>query len=271
MSGEGEASGCSDLETEQNKDEDQSARTEAPVEASDEEEDDDDSEMTEAPASEPGVVYLSHLPPRMNPKNLRHMFSQYGDVGRTFLQPGDQHKRLMKKKPGGKRQRQNFVEGWVEFRDKRLAKRIALSLNNTPIETRRRSPFYGDLWNIKYLHRFKWTHLSEQLAYERAVREQRMRTEILQAKKETKFFEESLEQSKAVQKIEEKKRKKGEEVSSREGRNFKQQKTEEEIRQWMQKKEKEKEKKKKPKSKKPTIENDVMQKIFEGGPALAKK
>ncbi|KAI8501422.1 Activator of basal transcription 1 [Branchiostoma belcheri] len=196
MSAEREASCSSDVETEQNKDEDESV-------------------MAAAPASEPGVVYLSHLPPKMNPKNLRHMFSQYGEVGRTFLQPGDQHKRLMKKKPGGKRQRQNFVEGWVEFRDKRLAKRIALSLNNTPIETRRRSPFYGDLWSIKYLHRFKWTHLSEQLAYERAVREQRMRTEILQAKKETKFFEESLEKSKAVQKIEEKKRKKGEEVSSR--------------------------------------------------------
>jgi hypothetical protein len=29
--------------------------------------------------------------------------------------------------------KQKYVEGWVEFADKRKAKRIALSLNNTPI------------------------------------------------------------------------------------------------------------------------------------------
>lgn len=43
----------------------------------------------------------------------------------------------------------DYTEGWVEFRDKRIAKRVAASLHNTPIGARRRSPFRYDLWNLK--------------------------------------------------------------------------------------------------------------------------
>ena len=37
----------------------------------------------------------------------------------------------------------------MEFRDKRVAKRVAASLHNTPMGSRRRSPFRYDLWNLK--------------------------------------------------------------------------------------------------------------------------
>lgn len=43
--------------------------------------------------------------------------------------------------------------------------------------------------------RFKWTHLSERLAYERAVRKQRMNTEIAQAKREANFFSHNVDLS----------------------------------------------------------------------------
>ena len=35
----------------------------------------------------PGVVYLSRLPPFMKPAKIRNIFSQYGEVGRLYLQP----------------------------------------------------------------------------------------------------------------------------------------------------------------------------------------
>lgn len=97
---------------------------------------------------------------------------------------------------GGKKRSKyskDYTEGWVEFRDKRVAKRVAASLHNTPMGSRRRSPFRYDLWNLKYLHRFTWSHLSEHLAFERQVRRQRLRAEVAQAKRETDFYLRSVE------------------------------------------------------------------------------
>ena len=66
--------------------------------------------------------------------------------------------------------------------------------------------FYDDLWTLKYLAKFRWEHLTEQLAYERAVRDQRLRTEIRQAKKTTQFYLQQAEKSKQIRSIEEKRR-----------------------------------------------------------------
>ena len=37
--------------------------------------------------STPGIVYLSRVPPFMKPRKVRHIFSQFGSVGRIYLQP----------------------------------------------------------------------------------------------------------------------------------------------------------------------------------------
>ena len=51
---------------------------------------------------------------------------------------------------------------------------------------------------ISTFFRFKWTHLSERLAYEKAVHHQRLRTEISQAKREADFFKANVEKSKRL-------------------------------------------------------------------------
>ncbi|XP_028923029.1 activator of basal transcription 1 [Ornithorhynchus anatinus] len=142
----------------------------------------------------PGIVYLGHIPPRFRPPHVRNLLSVHGEVGRVFFQPEERFIRRKKKKAGS--HSKDYSEGWVEFRDKRVAKLVAASLHNTPIGTKRKSRFRYDLWNMKYLHRFKWIHLSERLAYERQVRQQRMRAEISQAKRETNFYLQSVEKSK---------------------------------------------------------------------------
>jgi ESF2/ABP1 family protein len=37
--------------------------------------------------SKRGVVYLSRVPPNMNPSHVRQMFSRYGEVQRIYLVP----------------------------------------------------------------------------------------------------------------------------------------------------------------------------------------
>ncbi|XP_019716307.1 activator of basal transcription 1 [Hippocampus comes] len=178
----------------------------------------------------PGILYLGHIPPRFRPKHMRNLLSVYGEIGRIFLQPEDGQVKAKKKRSGSRRS--DFTEGWVEFRDKRVAKRVAASLHNTPMATRKRQTFVSDLWCIKYLHRFQWTHLSERLAYEQMVLHQRLRTEVSQAKRETNFYMDNVDKSARMDKESKKgKRKKMDAQQHAEERtwDFTQRQTEEEI------------------------------------------
>ncbi|KAJ8265083.1 hypothetical protein COCON_G00141820 [Conger conger] len=191
-------------------------------------EEENDEEKSTKKKTTPGIVYLGHIPPRLRPKHMRNMLSCYGEIGRIFLQPEDHSIKRKKKKTGSKAR--SFTEGWVEFRDKRLAKKVAASLHNTPMGARKRNHFSDDLWCIKYLHRFHWCHLSERLAYEQTVRQQRMRTEISQAKRETNFYLANVEKSQNLDKLRKKRQRKGEAVEEKTW-DFTQRRTEDEIRQ----------------------------------------
>jgi len=155
----------------------------------------------------PGIVYLSRIPPFMKPMKIKTMFSQYGEVGRLFLQPEDPLVRKRRKKSGGNG-RKLFTEGWVEFKDKKIAKAVANTLNNTNLGGKKRFYYHDDIWNVKYLPRFKWGHISEKLAYEKAAREQRMRVEISQVKKETSFYLDNVSKGKAINAMEKRKKRK---------------------------------------------------------------
>lgn len=174
----------------------------------------------------PGILYLGHIPPRFRPKQLRNLLSVYGEIGRIFLQPEDGMVRKSKKKSGLRRC--DFTEGWVEFRDKRVAKRVAASLHNTPMGTKKRQRFAADLWCIKYLHRFQWTHLSERLAYEQTVLQQRLRTEVSQAKKETNFYLNNVDKGEKMERLRRKRQRDGQQVEEKTW-DFTQRQTEEEI------------------------------------------
>ena len=95
-----------------------------------------------------------------------------------------------------KNEPRSFKEGWVEFKSKRVAKKVAEEFNNTQVGGRRKNPWYFELWNMKYLKSFRWTHLNERLAYEQEMRKQRLRQEIALAKKEANFYVQNVEKSK---------------------------------------------------------------------------
>ncbi|KAK6618096.1 hypothetical protein RUM44_002538 [Polyplax serrata] len=158
--------------------------------------DEQDSDIVKLKKKKPGIIYLGTLPPYMNVTKVKELFSQYGTLGRLFLQPAiTKAGRTNKKKPPV-----HFSEGWVEFESKRVAKMVAETLNNTQIGGKKSSKFYDYTWNIKYLSGFKWIHLSERLAYEKAVRRQKLQAEIAQAKKEANFYAANLEKSKRAKK-----------------------------------------------------------------------
>eukprot|EP00553_Chaetoceros_curvisetus_P012146 CAMPEP_0204634604 /NCGR_PEP_ID=MMETSP0717-20131115/29639_1 /ASSEMBLY_ACC=CAM_ASM_000666 /TAXON_ID=230516 /ORGANISM="Chaetoceros curvisetus" /LENGTH=272 /DNA_ID=CAMNT_0051653095 /DNA_START=17 /DNA_END=835 /DNA_ORIENTATION=- len=157
-----------------------------------------------------GVVYIARIPPRMGPAKMKSLLNEFGTVTRIYLEEEDKAHRKRRQKATGARNGggKRYAEGWVEYSDKKLAKRIALALNNTPISTHKRSVHYGDLWNVKYLSKFQWSHLTEKVAYERRVREQKLRIEMMKARKENQAYSSLVEAGKTMDKIQEKRNKK---------------------------------------------------------------
>ncbi|GBC02921.1 hypothetical protein RclHR1_00490007 [Rhizophagus clarus] len=154
-----------------------------------------------------GVIYLSSIPPFMKPSKIRHLLGQFGDIGRVYLAPEDSKTRIRRRKYGGNKKKK-YTEGWIEFLDKRVAKTVANTLNAQPIGGNKRNYYHDDLWNIKYLSKFKWNNLTEQIAHEKATRIQRLQAEISQARRESKEYLKKVEKAKMIKSMEEKKERK---------------------------------------------------------------
>ena len=142
-----------------------------------------------------GVIYISRIPPFMKPNKVRTLLEEYGEITRLFLSEESENVRKQRKKNGGNGSKQ-FVEGWIEYSDKKLAKNVADSLNNTRIGIKKGDFYYDDLWNLKYLRGFKWEFLTEKLAHERRVREERLRASMIKSKAQNENFVELIEKTK---------------------------------------------------------------------------
>lgn len=141
-----------------------------------------------------GVIYLSYIPEGITIKILQEIMSEFGELGRIYLEPEKNNKKY-----------RTYVEGWIEFKKKRIAKEVAKKLNGTPLQYgRKKCKLNGQIWSIKYLHKFKWANLMEQLAHDRAVKEQRRVFEMTQAKKQVQFYQSMTDKSKILKRNPEK-------------------------------------------------------------------
>jgi len=84
---------------------------------------------------------------------------------------------------------------------------VALALNNTPIGGKKRDYYSQDIWNIKYLKKFKWHHLTEKISYESQVKHQKVRNSLTEAQLEAKFYLDKAGQSKALKAMKRKREK----------------------------------------------------------------
>ena len=90
-----------------------------------------------------GVIYVARVPPRMTPTKLKSLLSEFGEITRVYLVEEDKSFRQRRRKQGGSGAKR-YTEGWVEFAKKRIAKNVALSLNNTQISNYKRSHHFGE-------------------------------------------------------------------------------------------------------------------------------
>ncbi|KAK3353240.1 hypothetical protein B0T25DRAFT_206425 [Lasiosphaeria hispida] len=152
---------------------------------------------SEAAVKKSGVVYISRVPPYMNPAKLRSLLEPYGKINRLFLAPEDPSARTRRIKSGGNKKR-SFTEGWVEFVRKKDAKKACELLNAQTIGGKKGTYYRDDIWNLLYLSGFKWHNLTEQIAAENAERASRMRAEISKTTKENKEFVRNIDRAKML-------------------------------------------------------------------------
>ena len=137
---------------------------------------------------------MSNIPIGMTVNNLKKLLKDFG-VKRVYLVP-------LKEKVSddtGKKV-QAYKEGWVEFEEKLMAKLAEYKLNGKPIGGKRGCSYKDDLWTIKYLHKFKWHHLTEKMNFNKNVREKRLKAEMAQSKRENEFILKNYEKSKMLNK-----------------------------------------------------------------------
>ncbi|OSX59280.1 hypothetical protein POSPLADRAFT_1183979 [Postia placenta MAD-698-R-SB12] len=153
-----------------------------------------------------GVVYISRIPPGMRPTKVRHIMSAYGEVGRVYLQQEDPKRAYLRRKYTSTK-KAHFTEGWVEFKDKRVARSVAEMLNAQPIGGKKGTRWRDDVWTMKYLPKFKWNMLTEQIAHEAAIHSAQLRVELSQSRHEQREYLKNVELARVLDKRAERKRK----------------------------------------------------------------
>ncbi|KAJ4472032.1 hypothetical protein J3R30DRAFT_3298775 [Lentinula aciculospora] len=158
-----------------------------------------------------GVVYISRIPPGMRPSKVRHLMSSHGEVGRVYLQQEDAKRAYLRRKYTATK-KPHFTEGWVEFKDKRIARSVAEMLNAQPIGGKKGTRWRDDVWTMKYLPKFKWNMLTEQVAHEAAIHTAKLRVELSQSKLEQRDYLRNVELARVLEKRSQRKKEKGEEM-----------------------------------------------------------
>ena len=137
-----------------------------------------------------GVLYMSRVPIGMKVSDLKKLLEDYG-IERCYLIP---LKRKMENIDG--KRVQAYKEGWIEFNDKIYAKLAEYQLNGKQIGGNKKCPYRDELWNLKYLHKFKWNDLMENIMMEKKIQEKKLKIEIAQSKRENDFIIKNYEKSK---------------------------------------------------------------------------
>ena len=110
---------------------------------------------------------MSRVPTGMKISELRKFFDDYG-MQRCYLVP---LKKKIENVDG--RKLQGYKEGWIEFSDKIYAKLAEYQLNGKRIGGSKKCPYKDELWNLKYLHKFKWNDLVEDMTMQKKKHEEK--------------------------------------------------------------------------------------------------
>ena len=137
-----------------------------------------------------GVLYMSRVPVGMKIIDIRKLLEDYGIQRCYFVPLKNKLKNVDDKRV------QAYKEGWIEFEDKIYAKLAEYELNGKPIGGNKKCIYRDELWNLKYLHKFKWNDLVESMTMEKKIQDKKLKIEIEQSTRVNNFIQKNYEKSK---------------------------------------------------------------------------
>lgn len=147
-------------------------------------------------ALKPGILYISRVPPYMRPSTLRTLLTPYAPkhgLNRLFLTPEPSTSHSLRVRHHGNKKR-SYIDGWIEFRSKREAKRACELLNCQIIGGKKGGYYRDDVWNLRYLRGFAWERdLVGAVAGEMRERGARVEEGMRRQRGEDRRFVESVE------------------------------------------------------------------------------
>lgn len=75
---------------------------------------------------------------------------------------------------------------------------VALTLNGQKMVGKKGSFYSEDVWNLKYLSKFKWHHLTQKLAHEERIKKERLKLEMEQERKLQEYYTTQVHKSKTI-------------------------------------------------------------------------
>lgn len=149
-----------------------------------------------------GVIYLSRIPPGVEPNTLRSLLSGVGRTSRIWLRPIAavmSHGGALKKGQVDSGGRDNasqdhagdkYADGWIEFPRRRDAKRAVALLNGNPMAgAKKKGRFANDLWAMRFLPKFTWDDLSREVFGSQRERVLEVREQVADARRERAWVE----------------------------------------------------------------------------------
>ena len=144
-----------------------------------------------------GVIYIARVPFGSTPRQIRKIFTEFGDVTQVHLEVARGDDGADKKIHG---QWTEFCECWVEFKEKKIAKRVARLLHDTQVPKKyvKNRKARNHVWNMKYLKGFGWHHLNEYKNTVRTLQQKKYEIKIADAERQASYFEAQVERARKM-------------------------------------------------------------------------
>lgn len=130
--------------------------------------------------SKPGILYFKTVPRNMPLQIIKAQFRKFGQLGRAFFIP--ESRRSYEARHKGKSAGPlRFAEGWLEFDNRKEARKAVKLLHMTPVGGKKNTAWENDRWNVEYLKSVDWEDLMSTRSRDREERTRTFTEEVKRA------------------------------------------------------------------------------------------